>query len=243
MLKGKINMRVFKKILTMVTGSVLALSMSITAFAASPAGTENGRIDGMTVSEVVTYLEESGGYVDDAFLDICESIIDMKDEGLSESQIMDAIAATPAPTSMYDMWGKLTDSEKALVVTYPKEALAIQSNATKATNSTISTYGYNGNGDVSDAYRHGYWNALNARDVGSTIAEKFATAHEDISNEEMNKYYDIGYYGWQLRSMDLHNNEVGRGVVSWTDVFTSDSILSSRILEQIKKGNMVILVK
>lgn len=228
----------------MVTGSVLALSMSITAFAASPASTENGRIDGMTVSEVVTYLEESGGSVDDAFLDICESIIEMKDEGLSESQIMDAIAATPTPASMYDMWGKLTDSEKALVVTYPKEALAVQSNATKATNSTISTYGYNGNGDVSDAYRHGYWNALNARDVGSTIAEKFATAHEDISNEEMNRYYDsIGYYGWQLRSMDLHNNEVGRGVVSWTDVFTSDSTLSSRILEQIKKGNMVILVK
>lgn len=108
---------------------------------------------------------ESGGSVDDAFLGICESIIEMKDEGLSESQIMDAIAATPAPASMYDMWGKLTDSEKALVVTYPKEALAVQSNATKATNSTISTYGYNGNGDVSDAYRHGYWNALNARNT------------------------------------------------------------------------------
>lgn len=94
-------MRVFKKILTMVTGSVLALSMSITAFAASPANTENGRIDGMTVSEVVTYLEESGGFVDDAFLDICESIIEMKEEGLSESQIMDAIAATPMPASLY----------------------------------------------------------------------------------------------------------------------------------------------
>jgi len=60
----------------------------------------------------------------------------------------------------------------------------------------------------------------------------------------MNRFYEsVGYYGWQLRSMDLHNNEVGRGVVSWTDILTSDSTLSSRILEQIKKGNMVILVK
>lgn len=235
-------MKVFKKILTMVTGSVLALSMSITAFAVSPANTENGRIDGMTVSEVVTYLEESGGSVDNAFLDICESIIEMKEEGLSESQIMDAIAATPMPASLYDKWGSLTDSEKALVVTYPKQALAIQSNATKAKDSTKSIYGYNGNGDVTDAYRHGYWNALNARDVGSSIAEKFATAHEDVSDTELNTEYN-GFYGWQHRSMDLHNNEVGRGVVSWTDVLTSDSTLSSRILDQIKKGNMVILVK
>lgn len=67
-----------------------------------------------------------------------------------------------------------------LVVTYPKEALTIQSNATTASSSTASIYGYNGNGDASDAYRHGYWNALNARDVGKTIAEKFATAHEDV---------------------------------------------------------------
>ena len=232
-----------KKLLSMVVGATLALSMSITAFAASPTNSE-GRIADMTVSEVVSYLEENDGYVEDAFLNLCESIIDMRAEGFSESQILDTLASTPEPASMYDTWGKLTDSEKLLVVTYPKEALAIQSNATKATNSTISTYGYNGNGDVSDAYRHGYWNALNARDVGGTIAEKFATAHEDISDEEMNRFYEsVGYYGWQLRSMDLHNNEVGRGVVSWTDILTSDSTLSSRILEQIKKGNMVILVK
>ncbi len=232
-----------KKLLSMAVGATLALSMSITAFAAAPTNSE-GRIADMTVSEVVTYLEENDGYVEEAFLNLCESIIDMKEEGFSESQILDTLASTPEPASMYETWGTLTASEKLLVVTYPKEALAIQSNATKATNSTISTYGYNGNGDVSDAYRHGYWNALNARDVGNTIAEKFATAHEDISDEEMNKFYDsVGYYGWQLRSMDLHNNEVGRGVVSWTDILTSDSTLSSRILEQIKKGNMVILVK
>lgn len=232
-----------KKLLSMAAVVALTLSMSITVFADSPTYSE-GRITDMTVPEVVAYLEENNGYVDENFLNLCERIINMKEAGISDIQILAALAATPAPTSMYDTWGTLTDSEKALVVTYPKEALAVQSNATKATESTISTYNRNGNGDVSDAYRHGYWNALNARDVGSTIAEKFATAHEDISDEEMNKYYDtLGYYGWQLRSMDLHNNEVGRGVVSWTDILTSDSTLSSRILEQIEKGNMVILVK
>lgn len=231
-----------KKLLSMVTAGVLSLSIGVNAFAASPADFRGGRISDMNLSEVVAYIEESGGVIDDDFLDLCESIINMKDEGLSESQILDAIAAAPTAYSLYDSWGKLTDSEKALVVIYPKEAIAIQSNASRATNSTISIYGHNGNGDVSDAYRHGYWNALNARDVGSSIAEKFATAHEDISDEEMNTIYN-GFYGWQHRSMDLHNNEVGRSVVSWSDIFTSDSTLSSRILDQIQKGNMVILVK
>ncbi|MDE7031071.1 MAG: hypothetical protein K2P63_14075 [Lachnospiraceae bacterium] len=235
-------MKIIKKILTIVTGSVLALSMTVTALAASPKSSENGFIAEMTLSEVVTYIEEGDGFVDDSFLNICESIIALKEKGFSESEILNAIEAKPMPASLYDKWGSLTDSEKALVVLYPTQALVIQSNAIKAMNSANSVYGHNGNGDVSDAYRHGYWNALNARDVGSGISEKFATAHEDISDEEMNTLYN-GFYGWQHRSMDLHNNKVGREVVSWSDISTYDIVLSERIKEQIKKGNMVILVK
>lgn len=232
-----------KLLAAMVIGVTLVLSSNITVFADTSAYSK-GRIEDMTVSETVTYLEENDGYVEEHFLSLCESIIEMKESGFSESQIFDALAAIPEPVSLYDTWGRLTDSEKILVVRHPKEAIAVQSNASKATNSTISIYGYNGNGDVSDAYRHGYWNALNVRDVGYDIAKGFATAHEDISNEEMDTFYDsIGFYGWQLRSMDLHNNKVGRDVVKWTDWFTSDSTFSDRILEQINKGNMMILVK
>lgn len=161
---------------------------------------------------------------------------------MSDSEILEEIEKVPSTYSLYNTWGHLTDSEKLLCVAYPKEALTIQSNSTKASTSTSDIYGSNGNGDVTDAYRHGYWNALSARDVGKTVAEEFATAHEDVSNEELNNVYN-GFYGWEHRSMDLHNIEVGRNVVNWNDWFTSDSTMSSRIREQISKGNMVILVQ
>lgn len=230
-----------KKVLTFTLALVMVMGLCTTAFAAET--DENvGRVTNMTMDEVVAYLENRGSTIDEAFVDLCNAIIDLKDDGMSNADILSQIASAPTTYSLYDTWGKLTDSEKSLVVTYPKEAVVIQSNATTASSSTKSIYGDNGNGDESDAYRHGYWNALNARDVGKTVAEAFATAHEDVSDEELQKIYN-GFYGWQHRSMDLHNNEVGRGVVSWTDIFTSDSTLSSRILEQIEKGNMVILVK
>ena len=230
-----------KKLLCLLLALIMVLAMSTTAFAAE-ADMDSGRISDMTMDEVIAYLESRESMVDESFVDICRAIVELKDDGMSNEAILSQIESAPTTYSLYDTWGKLTDSEKLLVVTYPTEALAVQSNATTASSSTSSIYGYNGNGDVTDAYRHGYWNALNARDVGKTIAEKFATAHEDVSDEELQKDYN-GFYGWQHRSMDLHNNEVGREVVSWYDIFASDSTLSDRILEQIEKGNMVILVE
>ncbi|MCC8153568.1 MAG: hypothetical protein LIP01_04765 [Tannerellaceae bacterium] len=229
-----------RKIFALLFALVMLLTMTTTAFAAET-DMDSGRISGMTMDEVIAYLESRGSVVDESFADLCSAIIELKTDGMSNEAIISQIESAPTTYSLYDTWGRLTDSEKLLVVTYPTEALAVQSNATTASSSTSSIYGYNGNGDVTDAYRHGYWNALNARDVGKTIAEAFATAHEDVSDEELQKISN-GFYGWQHRSMDLHNNEVGRGVVSWYDIFTSDSTLSDRILEQIQKGNMVILV-
>ncbi|WP_333652003.1 DUF6973 domain-containing protein [Lacrimispora sp.] len=234
-------MKKIKKLVSIITTGVFVLSMNITAFAA-PNNSGKGRISDMTISEVVTYLENSGGSIDPTFLDICQNIIKLKDDGMENSEILIQIENRPTTFSLYEQWGKLTNSEKGLVVLYPKEALAIQGNANKATNSTISVYGRNGNGDMTDAYRHGYWNALNARDVGKLVAELFATAHEDISEAELNKVTN-GFTGRQHKSMDLHNNAVGRGVVNWNDLFTSDSTMSNRILEKITTNHMVILVK
>ena len=237
---GGNRMKKFRRLVSLIIVSALVLCMNITAFAAE--GDSVGQISDMTISEVVSYLESKGRIVDDSFVAICEEIVTLKEEGVSQTQILSEIGNMPSTYSLYDTWGKLTDSEKALCITHPTEAIAIQSNATEASSSTEEIYGYNGNGDTTDAYRHGYWNALNARDVGETIAEAFATAHEDVSDEELNKVSN-GFYGWEHRSMDLHNNEVGRSVVNWNDWFTSDETMSSRILEQIEKGNMVILVK
>lgn len=235
-------MNYFKRICAVVLSMAMMLCVASTTAFAAETDMVSGRITGMTMDEVIAYFESRGSMVDESFADLCGAIVELKDNGISNEAIISQIESAPNTYSLYSTWGGLTDSEKLLVVTYPKEALAVRSNATMASSSTTSIYGYNGNGDVTDAYRHGYWNALNARDVGKTIAEAFATAHEDVSDEALHEM-TAGFYGWQHRSMDLHNNEVGRGVVSWYDIFTSDSTLSDRILEQIQKGNMVILVK
>lgn len=56
---------------------------------------------------------------------------------------------------------------------------------------------FRGNGD---AFRHAYWNALMARDVGNTWALKWGDAHE--YGEKNNNGID--------RKMDLYNNRKGR---------------------------------
>lgn len=206
---------------------------------------DNGNIAiaDMTIDEVKEYLEANGGEVDQKYFEDCKKIIVLQEDGYSTEEVVAKIDNShKKERSLYSQWGSLTSSEKALTAVYPKEALVIKSNASKAQSSTNTIYGGNYNGDKTDAYRHGYWNALNARDVGKTIAEKFATAHEDVSQADLNQK-TAGFYGWEHKAMDLNNNEVGRSVVNATDVFTSDSTLSTRIQDKIAKGSMVILVK
>ena len=60
---------------------------------------------------------------------------------------------------------------------------------------------YNGKGD---AYRHTLWNALATAKLGEILAKQLTDAHE---------IPDVGQINNQLeKSMDLHNNEVGRQI-------------------------------
>ncbi|NJB38207.1 DUF6973 domain-containing protein, partial [Croceivirga sp. JEA036] len=72
---------------------------------------------------------------------------------------------------------------------------------------------YNGKGD---AFRHAYFNALNAILLGVTLAKDLATAHED-------KPAPSNYPNYSKEvQMDLFNNEVGRNKRTWfTDGFNS----------------------
>jgi len=58
---------------------------------------------------------------------------------------------------------------------------------------------YNGKGD---AFRHALWNALNAIDLGYSLAERLTTAHE----QKPASYP----YSYKENEMDLYNNRVGR---------------------------------
>lgn len=78
-----------------------------------------------------------------------------------------------------------------------KVALAAKAAGSEARSRYKSAYIFRDNGD---AFRHAYWNALMARDVGYSWAQRWGNAHE--YGEQNNDGLD--------KTMDLYNNRVGR---------------------------------
>ncbi len=103
-------------------------------------------------------------------------------------------------------------------------------NRPKAEGATVAIFGGNGLNDSSDAFRHAFFNALNARDTYSSIADAFGKAHECGVPEEKQKE----------KQMDLHNNSVGNSLGS-QNKGVSDEELAILVLEAIKRGEMKIL--
>ncbi len=103
--------------------------------------------------------------------------------------------------------------------------------------------GWNGLGDLSDAFHHAIWNALMSRYISEAWAYLYATAHEDKSEEELNQKATDGYYEWQHRDMDLYNNQQGRDVWYWYDsiLYTFDSDLVDRVLTKLNNGELTWL--
>jgi hypothetical protein len=86
---------------------------------------------------------------------------------------------------------------------------------------------YNGKGD---AFRHAYFNGLNAILLGNTLAESLATAHED-------RTAPVGYSNYyKEKQMDLFNNQIGRDRKNW--LFDGYSSLTKSILDALKTGKL-----
>lgn len=102
---------------------------------------------------------------------------------------------------IYDIYDNLTDAEKALIIQHPIKALKVNDCKKLATEKTEIYYSkvnefYK---DSADAFRHGYWNALMAIEIGEDYAKMFADAHEDRPES----------FGVD-KEMDLMNNDTGR---------------------------------
>ncbi len=103
------------------------------------------------------------------------------------------------PTENPSFWD-LTSEEKTLCSLYPKIALKILPNKKIAEQKTKDIMGHSGHNDKSDAFRHAYFNALNALYAGRYYANLFGEAHE--TNTPLNKALE--------KQMDLFNNSVGQ---------------------------------
>ena len=86
-----------------------------------------------------------------------------------------------------------------------------------------------------DAFRHAYWNALNANDIGTGKAADIATIHElgttsTAINPESADYDPVSV------QMDLHNNYIGRQLAKDNSEATPEE-LKKKVYEGIIKGD------
>ncbi len=133
------------------------------------------------------------------------------------------------PLSVYEQFKQLTPQEKQYILAHPNHAPAIKSSKEKAFMETTKHFGRNGRNDKSDAFRHCYWSALLARDIGHSGAFHFTTAHESSTLNSRDE-----------RNMDLHNNKVGLAIGASGG---SDEHLSHLCMAALSGGRLKILAE
>ncbi len=132
-------------------------------------------------------------------------------------------------TSMYEQYNNLTPQEQIYFISHPHHILAIKKSKEKAFAETIQYFGVNGRNDKSDAFRHCFWSAILARELGYHNALQFTNAHEsdprNLSDE---------------KAMDLHNNSTG---LSIGRTGGNNNFLSGRCMAALLNGKLKVIKK
>ncbi len=152
-------------------------------------------------------------------------------------RFIDPIGMEPEPPAWWTngvaKWNSLNNAEKNIIkwdVRFYK-VNDIEKNADAAFAMTEATFGKQGKGDESDAFRHAFWQATNTQDVGESFTRKWSDAHEygTPTNEVRTDLY-----------MDIHNNDVGIEIGKANPKATHEE-LRDKILDRISKGDLLII--
>lgn len=128
-----------------------------------------------------------------------------------------------------EVFRNLTQSEQIHMVLFPEQAPVIKRAAENAMNETRQRFHGNGHNTRSDAFRHCYWSALLARDIGFASALRYTNAHEEFADNPPNE-----------KAMDLHNNAVG---LSIGRLGGTDDILVGRCLVALRDKRLKIIAQ
>ena len=122
---------------------------------------------------------------------------------------------------------------------HPLDALQVRNNAKKASTAAHNSNLPDARDGLQDAFRHAYWNALNARDIGALRAERFATIHEIGNTNEANNPNSFQYDPVAIE-MDLFNNEIGRklGAAYYN---ATDEELAALVMQALANGELKII--
>lgn len=189
----------FLKVTALCCACIMILGNTMAVYAEEPP---------MVISEQIITSSEMEKLV--------EMVLDIKNAnpGKSEQEISDIVSKTlenkrRETRGITEIWTALTEAEKKLLIRYPLAALKVNDARNIATRQTERKFGHNGLGDRSDAFRHGIWNAEMTILIGAEKAELFATAHEE---KDTTGVESDGHTKLEHKSMDLHNNSVGREI-------------------------------
>lgn len=127
----------------------------------------------------------------------------------------------------YDQYQNLTIREKAYIKSHPHHLMIIKSSKETAFSETKKIFGKNGRNDKSDAFRHCFWSALLAKEIGYHNALAFTNAHESSPANPHNE-----------KAMDLHNNKVGLAIGKNKG---SKNILSMKCRSALRNGKLKII--
>jgi hypothetical protein len=130
-------------------------------------------------------------------------------------------------SGIYEEWHGLTVAEQLLLTAHPLNALIIKQSKPTAFAEAKKRFGINGHNDSSDAFRHCFWAAILARDIGYLDAWAFTTAHESAPGNPADE-----------KAMDLHNNSVGLNLGSYWFIADSNAELSNMCYEAYQKGEL-----
>ena len=140
--------------------------------------------------------------------------------------------SSSAVEGMYEIFGySLTSDEVALLLFNPGAAPFWLYTAQTALSTTPTFYPGDDSkdGHIGNSFQHAYWNVLMVKYIGISLAEAFATAHEERPNNP-----------WIHKSMDLYNNEKGRDFadnISWI-IFKSDATLATMTQDLVDNGEL-----
>lgn len=131
--------------------------------------------------------------------------------------------------SAYEQFTKLTAEERWYIMLHPHHIDEIKSSKDVAYSETSTRFGKNGLNDESDAFRHCFWSAWLAREIGFDGAKQFTTAHE--SGEGNNP---------KQKEMDLHNNALGLEI-GRLNPNASNGTISNLCMNEVTSGRAKVI--
>ena len=123
----------------------------------------------------------------------------------------------------------LNTTELSLAAKHPSAVWKVYESKSFAEEAAKEKFGFNDEGDESDALRHFAWASRITRDLGSNLAEEFLDAHEAG-----------GDFNSDSTAMDLANNRAGILFSLKAGANLTDSQIISEALKRIQENKLVM---